>query len=204
VEKHIMPNMVDLTGKKFGRLVVKIPMLQRKAGQVVWECHCTCPQKTIVKIMSRNLVTGRTKSCGCLQREVVSNVMRTHGLTNDRMYKKWEDIKSRCFNKNNPRYTEYGGRGITLHTPWLLDPVAFVEYVKALPGSDNPILSLDRIDNNKDYEPGNLQWATAKQQANNRSNNIPQERVAYIQYLLKNSCLSKTKIKEIARQKFPN
>ena len=91
-----------------------------------------------------------------------------HNLTGTNIYHLWSSIKARCFNKNNALYHDYGGRGITLYPAWRKDLVAFYTYVKTLPDYSKIGLSLDRINNDGNYEPGNLRWATSSQQALNR------------------------------------
>lgn len=173
-----MPASISLIGQVFGRLTVIGKSSWREQGNVGWVCQCSCPAKNILIVPTGRIKSGNTKSCGCLNtlsRQQIgwaNDVKRTtHGLATpgiiDRFYKRWHSIKDRCFNKNNTNYNNYGGRGITLYGPWINDPVAFVTYIKALPGSDNIKLSLDRINNNGNYEPGNLRWATLSQQMNN-------------------------------------
>lgn len=101
---------------------------------------------------------------------------KIHGLTDHKVYKTWKRIKSRCYNPNNPSYTHYGGRGIKMQESWISNPHMFYVYVTLLPrypgedgiGNIKGKLSLDRIDNNSNYEEGNLRWATPKQQLQNR------------------------------------
>ena len=107
-----------------------------------------------------------------------------------RFYSIWHGAKDRCFNKNARQYQNYGCRGITMYGPWIINPVAFIKYVQSLPGSDNPKLSLDRIDTNGNYEPNNLRWATQLEQVRNRRDNISVDLIKQIKYLLQCSCLS--------------
>ena len=182
----------NLKGQTFGYLVVKrISEKRNNSGRVMWDCICECGNK--VTTTANNLKTGQTKSCGCLQREKVSITGKNntkHGntsrlITGDatRAYKIWTGIKNRCYNKNSEAYNRYGGRGIKLQKNWKNNFAIFYDYIKSLPNgpSENVLqgrkntkcrLSLDRIDNDGDYKEGNLKWSTAKQQANNRSDNI--------------------------------
>ena len=189
-----MSKKLELTGQVFGRLtVIKLNSRVDLNGSRYWECKCSCPSKNIKVVSAARLRNGYCRSCGCLQKEAgASNGKNSakHGLSvkdtiDNRYYKAWRRIKSRCYIKGSSCYKDYGGRGITLHTCWIEDPVAFVEYVKALPGSSNPELSLDRFPNNNgNYEPGNLRWATKKQQARNTRVSTKPEKVLEIKKYL--------------------
>lgn len=93
-----------------------------------------------------------------------------HGMRSHPMYSRWWSMISRCYNENNKRYKDYGGRGIDVYHEWCYDVKAFIEYVSALPGYGGRGLTLDRIRNNEGYKPGNLRWATSVEQANNKRN----------------------------------
>jgi len=125
-----------------------------------FKCHCG---KIFNKRIS-SIKSGHTKGCGC------DHVK--HGLSDTEEYSLWKRIKRRCFRKTCNKYPDYGGRGITLYKPWVNDPVTFIYYISSLPGYREKNLTLDRINNDSNYEPGNLRWATAKEQANNKRNNI--------------------------------
>ena len=130
-----MGNRIDLTGHRFGRLVV----LERaedhitKSGKNVkrWNCLCDCGNKTIVR--HGNLRNGKTTSCGCLHKEKVGAINRTHGLStkHGRLYPLWKSIKYRCYNKNAKSYKDYGGRGIKMCDEWLNNPKAFCDWAVA-------------------------------------------------------------------------
>lgn len=125
-----------------------------------FQCHCG----RIFHSRIVNVKSGRVKSCGCLWGS--NNI--THGLTGTPDYKRWLNIRTRCLNKYNPQYGDYGGRGITVYEPWINDAKLFIDYISKLPNYGQPGLTLDRIDNDGNYEPDNLRWATWEQQANNK------------------------------------
>lgn len=169
--------VIDITGKRYGRLVVQrladivpYPKPPKKTLTRVyrWLCKCDCGNETIVA--SQRLRRGATRSCGCLYREVVGVSNRTHGCSqHSAEYRIWTHIKGRCLNPKDRSYYRYGGRGISIDPRWASDFEAFLTDVGIRPSVCH---SLDRVDNNGNYEPGNVRWATAKTQQNNRRNNV--------------------------------
>lgn len=152
----------NLQGKKFGKLTVI-----EFAGNSKWKCSCDCGGLSYV--YTANLNRGNTLSCGCVRNIKSSKRATKHGLFGTQIHRSWMNIKRRCFDKKYPSYKDYGAKGITMYEPWAKDIQKFFDYLGHSPG-DN--YSVDRIDNSKGYEPGNIRWADKWQQANNKTNNV--------------------------------
>ena len=149
--------LIDMTGRTFGRLTAK-----RYAGNRRWECVCECG--VIKSVSTDNLKSGQIKSCGCLFRETLAAKNTKHGWSNTPTYKSWATAKDRCTNPNTPCYPQYGGRGIKMSKEWADN---FMSFLKDM-GPRPPGKTLDRRENDGNYEPGNCRWATAGEQADNR------------------------------------
>jgi hypothetical protein len=151
---------IDLVGKRFGRWIVRA-----YAGGEKWSCVCDCGARAV--LYGHNLRTGRTKSCGCLRKELATK----HGMERSKEYRAWSSMKQRCFNPNAPAFKNYGGRGISVCKDWFSFEGFFPDMGACPPG-----LSLDRIDVNGNYESSNCRWANASQQ--NRNRRPPRTRTA--------------------------
>lgn len=154
---------IDISGQKVGRLLV-IEYSASSDGRKAWICDCDCGNR--VEVRGVNLRLGKTRSCGCLKSERMSDgIGKTHGMYGSRVNKSWSSMIERCTNEKNVSYKDYGGRGIKVCERWL----SFENFYKDM-GDRPPGMSLDRIDNKKGYEPGNCKWSTPKEQQNNRRN----------------------------------
>lgn len=158
-------NRIDYSGKKFGRLIIISPSISDKHGHTKWNCICECGNTIIVRTLL--LTGGTTKSCGCYRKEIVSNMFATHRKISSRAYRSWGSMKARCFNKFDKWYCRYGGRGITVCKRWMKFENFYLDMGERPLGK-----SLDRINNNGNYEPANCRWATKTEQMGNKSNNV--------------------------------
>jgi len=165
-----MAKIKDLTGQRFGRLVALYPTGERRNSYIVWHCRCDCGNE--VDVITSSLTTGHTNSCGCYSRECTIKRSTTHGMAQQRerhlVYYIWGTMIQRCENPKNKNYENYGGRGIMVCDEWH-DAAVFIDW--ALASGWEKGLTLDRIDNNGNYEPSNCHWVTQKEQARNKRNN---------------------------------
>ena len=167
--------VVNLVGKKFGRLTVEAYSPQEQKGRsALFRCHCDCGKEIFAT--SAHLQSLGTRSCGCLQKETAATLGHKHtkhghalnSKKRTREYISWDGMKQRCMNSKHPRFKYYGGRGIKVCQDWKRSFENFLNYLKTNSMHPKPAgLSIDRIDNDGNYEPGNIRWATQSQQVNN-------------------------------------
>lgn len=175
--------MNDILNQRFGRLVVLCCLPKTKTyRRFKYKCHCDCGT---IKITNRSaLLSGGSKSCGCLRRERIINMNRIHGLSDSKEHRLYLRIKERCYNSRNDSYKSYGARGIRLCSGWNTSFESFYEDIVSNIGhKPSKEFSIDRINNNLNYScghcneckknnwPFNVRWATALQQANNKRRN---------------------------------
>lgn len=159
--------IVILPGQVFRRYTV-IKELKRKPYTARFLlCRCVCGTTKRVSLYA--VTSGKTQSCGCFHKETASKARKTHGMTLTPEYKAWRSMRDRCQNKNDKAYRDYGQRGISVCQEWDKSFQKFFDHVGRRPSSG---YSLDRIDNSKGYEPGNVRWATSLEQGRNKRNNV--------------------------------
>lgn len=155
-----MGRLIDIKGKRFGRLLILNKVKAKNKAGAYWLCVCDCGNKTIVH--SGNLRLGHTKSCGCLKKDNPPNYKHGKSQIHDRTYRTWIGMRQRCNNLKSNGYKNYGGRGIKICERWHNFENFFSDMGERPQGK-----SINRINNDGNYEPDNCEWATQKQQRRN-------------------------------------
>ena len=160
-----MPQLADLTGRRFGRLTVVSyePDTRRQGGKEGrWVTQCDCGTER--RVRPYLLVSGKQHSCGCLARELASQRLRTHGGTDTFEFRAWTAMRKRCTYPKHPKYHLYGGRGITVYAKW----ASFAAFLEDMGRCPFPNGSIERLDNNSGYDPTNCVWLPKNEQSKNR------------------------------------
>ena len=157
---------LDLSGQRFGRWTVTSRQRRNKWGAAEWRCRCDCGVTRWV--LAQSLRARVSRSCGCLVAELAAKANTTHGHASHRRwtpeYSSWVNMIQRCLNPKTPHYPHYGGRGITVCPRWRASFKAFLADMGERPADR----TLDRIDNDGNYEPGTCRWATDSEQRQNQ------------------------------------
>lgn len=160
-----MPHLIDLREQRFGKWTV-IGRHVRFRRKTYWPCGCDCGHVGL--IWAPSLTSGDSTNCGCVRRKKLVARNGTHGLTSHPLYQRWSGMIARCEDPNNSGYPNYGGRGIRVCESWRKSFKAFLDNMGEPP---TPKHTLDRIDNDGDYEPNNCRWVTGKQNSRNTRKN---------------------------------
>lgn len=165
----------EFIGKRFGMLTVIEYAGKGDHNKTLFRCKCDCGKEKVIPYCRLN--NGNTKSCGCLSKknhERLGNLNKTHGETKTRLYKIWNGMKGRCSNPNRSKYARYGGRGIVVYDGWVNDFDAFKKW--AMENGYNDSLTIERINVNGNYDPGNCCWIPLEDQKYNK------EKTIYLEY----------------------
>lgn len=164
-----MPNkLIDISGNVYGRLTAIYFIHNKNGKKGGWLCECTCGNKKIIG--GSDLRLGKTTSCGCLHKEMVSRLFSTHGQSKHPLNTVWSGMKSRCYNVNDEFYSHYGGRGISVCPEWKDDFGVFFNW--AIENGWQKGLEIDRENNDLGYEPTNCRFVTGRVNVYNRSNTV--------------------------------
>lgn len=168
-----MSARIELAGHLFGKLVVISDAPSTKAGRAMWLCECECGKSVLVS--GKELRSGNTKSCGCLKGEKLTKANKerkgerrvAQRNADHPDYQRWKGMKTRCYNPNSHRYADWGGRGVRICKEWFHDFKSFAKYIDDNLGRCPQGWTIDRINNEKHYEPGNVRWASPALQYQN-------------------------------------
>lgn len=165
-----MSRLINISGQRFGRLLVRRRAVAKAGSRTSWACRCDCGEETVVQ--GNHLTGGKIRSCGCLAREAAAlrgkALLTIHGHAVRRKespeYRSWSSMRKRCSQSSNASYTRYGGKGIKVCARW----DAFEDFLADMGTKPTPKHTIDRRDSDGNYEPGNCRWATSKEQSANR------------------------------------
>lgn len=164
--------LIDLTGKTFGMWTVLSHSHKDERKAHFWLCRCSCPKQTEKIVKGSSLTMGQSTNCGCdrLQKIIASKTKHGHytGDKASKTYSSWSAMKGRCLNPEDKDYSHYGGRGITIHEPWINSFETFLADMGECP----PNLTLDRISVNGNYTPGNCRWTDMTTQNRNKRKSL--------------------------------